>query len=143
MTFKAGSKEIDFSTGGNDEIVDLTGDVTKALADFGLKEGVVTVFAVGSTAAVTTLEFEAGLEADMKAFLRNLAPPGDWRHNATWGDGNGHSHIRAGLVGPSLTIPVIGGKLALGTWQQVVFIDSDIRGRSRRVIVQMTGETGK
>ncbi|MFA5867649.1 MAG: secondary thiamine-phosphate synthase enzyme YjbQ [Actinomycetota bacterium] len=141
MPFKAGSKEIDFSTGGNDEVVDLTGGVAKAVAEFGLKEGTVTVFAVGSTAAITTLEFEPGLEADIKVFLRDIAPAGDWRHNATWGDGNGHSHIRASLIGPSVTIPVTEGKLALGTWQQVVCIDNDIRGRSRRVILQMTGET--
>ncbi len=140
MPFKAGSKAIEFSTGGNDEVVDLTGAIDKAVAEFGLKEGTVTVFAVGSTAAITTLEFESGLEADIKEFLRDIAPPGDWRHNATWGDGNGHSHIRASLIGPSITIPVTGGQTTLGTWQQVVCIDSDIRGRSRKVIVQMTGD---
>lgn len=142
MAFKAGSKEIDFATSGKDEVVDLTGAVAKAVKEFDLKEGVVTVFAVGSTAAITTIEFEPGLEADIKNFLRDIAPAGDWRHNATWGDGNGHSHIRASLIGPSITIPVTDGKLILGTWQQVVCIDSDIRERSRRVIIQMTGDAG-
>lgn len=142
MAFKAGSKEIDFATNGKDEVVDLTGAVAKAVKEFDLKEGVVTVFAVGSTAAITTIEFEPGLEADIKNFLRDIAPAGDWRHNATWGDGNGHSHIRASLIGPSITIPVADGKLILGTWQQVVCIDSDIRERSRRVIIQMTGDAG-
>lgn len=142
MAFKAGSKEIDFATSGKDEVVDLTGAVAKAVKEFDLKEGVVTVFAVGSTAAITTIEFEPGLEADIKNFLRDIAPAGDWRHNATWGDGNGHSHIRASLIGPSITVPVTDGKLMLGTWQQVVCIDSDIRERSRRVIIQMTGDAG-
>lgn len=142
MAFKAGSKEINFATNGKDEVVDLTGAVAKAVKEFDLKEGVVTVFAVGSTAAITTIEFEPGLEADIKNFLRDIAPAGDWRHNATWGDGNGHSHIRASLIGPSITIPVADGKLILGTWQQVVCIDSDIRERSRRVIIQMTGDAG-
>lgn len=142
MAFKAGSKEIDFATSGKDEVVALTGAVAKAVKEFDLKEGVVTVFAVGSTAAITTIEFEPGLEADIKNFLRDIAPAGDWRHNATWGDGNGHSHIRASLIGPSITVPVTDGKLMLGTWQQVVCIDSDIRERSRRVIIQMTGDAG-
>jgi secondary thiamine-phosphate synthase enzyme len=140
MAFKAGSKELDFDTQGHDEVVDLTAKIAKAVAEFGLKEGIVTVFAVGSTAAVTTIEFESGLESDIKDFLNNIAPAGDWKHNATWGDGNGHSHIRASLLGPSIAIPVTGSKLSLGTWQQVVCIDSDIRTRSRKVIVQMTGE---
>jgi secondary thiamine-phosphate synthase enzyme len=140
MGFKAGSKELNFDTPGNDEVVDLTGSIARAVTEFGLREGTVTVFAVGSTAAITTLEFEPGLEADIKSFLRDIAPPGDWRHNATWGDGNGHSHIRASLLGPSLTIPVTDGKTTLGTWQQVVCIDSDIHARSRRVVLQMTGD---
>jgi secondary thiamine-phosphate synthase enzyme len=139
MAFKSGSVEVNFKTGGNDEVVDLTGAIVKAVKEFGLKEGTVTVFAVGSTAAVTTLEYEPGLEADIKNWLRDIAPAGDWRHNATWGDGNGHSHIRASLIGPSLTIPVADGVPVLGTWQQVVCIDSDIHGRSRRVVLQLTG----
>lgn len=140
MAFKSGSTEIDFNTKGDDEVVDLTSRVANIVKDFGLREGIATVFAVGSTAAVTTIEYESGLEADIKEFLRDIAPAGDWRHNATWGDGNGHSHIRASLIGPSLTIPVAGGRLTLGTWQQIVFIDCDIRARSRKIIVQMTGE---
>jgi len=141
MTIKAGSSVIKLSTKGNDEVVDLTPDVDRIVGEFGLREGVVTVFVDGSTAAVTTIEYEPGLVADVQGFLRNLAPAGDWHHNETWGDGNGHSHIKAGLIGPSLTIPVIAGKMTLGTWQQIVYIDSDIKARSRRVIVQLTGET--
>lgn len=140
MAFKAGSVDIEFSTSGNDEVVDLTSRITDAVTEFGLLEGVATVFAVGSTAAITTIEYESGLEADIKEFLRDIAPAGDWRHNATWGDGNGHSHIRASLIGPSLTVPIASGHLTLGTWQQIVLIDSDIKARSRKVIVQMTGE---
>lgn len=141
MTMRTASIPVEFKTGGNDEVVNLTQDVLDAVAKFKLKEGLVTIFATGSTASVTTLEYEPGLEVDIKGFLRDIAPAGDWRHNATWGDGNGHSHIRASLIGPSLTIPVTGGKPVLGTWQQVVYIDSDIRPRSRRVIVQLMGET--
>ncbi|MFH1736372.1 MAG: secondary thiamine-phosphate synthase enzyme YjbQ [Actinomycetota bacterium] len=137
---RTASISVEFTTGGNDEVVNLTQDVLNAVEKAKLREGLVTVFATGSTAAVTTIEYETGLEADIKTFLRDIVPAGDWRHNATWGDGNGHSHIRASLIGPSLTIPVTDGKPVLGTWQQVVYIDNDIRSRSRRVIIQLTGD---
>lgn len=140
MTMRTASISVEFTTGGNDEVVNLTQDVLNAVEKIKLREGLVTVFATGSTAAVTTIEYETGLEADIKTFLRDIVPAGDWRHNATWGDGNGHSHIRASLIGPSLTIPVTDGKPVLGTWQQVVYIDNDIRSRSRRVIIQLTGD---
>lgn len=141
MTMRTASILVEFTTGGNDEVINLTEDVLNAVEKTKLREGLVTVFATGSTAAVTTIEYETGLEADIKTFLRDIVPAGDWRHNATWGDGNGHSHIRASLIGPSLTIPVTDGKPVLGMWQQVVYIDNDIRSRSRRVIIQLTGDT--
>lgn len=141
MTIKTGTKTIEFSTGDNDEIVDITADVIKAVEAFGLSEGVVTVFVVGSTLAVTTMEFEPGLESDVKALLSELiSGTKNWRHNATWGDGNGHSHLKASLIGPSLSIPVNAGQPILGTWQQIVVLDFDIKARTRRVVLQLTGE---
>lgn len=139
MPIRSGAETIEFETRGNDEIVDITHQVAAVVAKFGLSEGVATVFVVGSTAAVTTMEFEPGLEADVKQWLRDLAPAGDWRHDATWSEANGHSHLRASMIGPSLTIPVTNGRLTLGTWQQIVVIDSDVKPRHRTVIIQMTG----
>jgi secondary thiamine-phosphate synthase enzyme len=138
---KSGSESIEFETRGNDEIVDITHQVAQAVSKFGLAEGIVTVFVVGSTAAVTTMEFEPGLEADVKQWLRDVAPAGDWRHDATWSEANGHSHLRASMIGPSLTIPVTNSRMTLGTWQQIVIIDSDVKPRHRTIIVQMAGET--
>ena len=140
MVLASGSSEIKFNTRGNDEIVDVTSRVAQIIGKFGLTEGIATVFVVGSTVSVTTMEFEPGLEADVKKWLRKTAPAGDWQHDATWSEANGHSHLRAGMIGPSLTVPVAGGRLTLGTWQQIVVIDHDVKPRVRRVVVQMTGE---
>jgi secondary thiamine-phosphate synthase enzyme len=108
----------------------------------GLQRGVVTVFVVGSTAAVTTVEYEPGLvEDDLAAAFERLAPKDiDYAHNERWGDGNGYAHVRASLIGPSLAVPFVEGKLVCGTWQQIVLVDFDNRPRSRRVVVQMVGE---
>jgi secondary thiamine-phosphate synthase enzyme len=103
----------------------------------------VTLFTPSSTSAITTIEYESGALDDLRRLLDQIAPPGaDYRHNLAWGDGNGHAHLRAALLGPSLTIPVVGGSLALGTWQQPLFIDFDTRPRQRRIVVVLQGEVG-
>lgn len=142
MSVRSGSAEIQFQTGGNDEVVEITDQVAQAVTDFKLTEGLVTVFVVGSTAAVTTLEFEPGLTADIKNWLRGVAPPGQWQHDAAWSEANGQSHLRASMLGPSVSVPVQDGRLTLGTWQQIVVIDSDVKPRRRRVVVQMIGDAG-
>jgi secondary thiamine-phosphate synthase enzyme len=120
---------------------DLTHDVARALQASGLRDGIVTVFVTGSTAAVTTIEFEPGAVADFDRLLSALAPYGqDYAHHLRWGDDNGSGHVRAALLGPSITVPFQQGRLALGTWQQIVLVECDTRGRSREVVVQMLGE---
>ncbi|MDP2953265.1 MAG: secondary thiamine-phosphate synthase enzyme YjbQ [Chloroflexota bacterium] len=126
---------------GNHDVMDITPQVTKAVKDSGLKAGIATVFVSGSTAGVTTVEYEPGLVADLEAMFEKIAPAGvEYRHNLRWGDGNGHAHLRASLLGPSLTVPFAEGELSLGTWQQIVVIDFDIRPRSREVVLQVMGE---
>lgn len=135
------TEHIDFQTKGNAEMTDLTAKVAGALERSGLRAGVVVVFASGATGAVTTIEYEPGLMADMKDALERIAPQKiEYAHNQRWGDGNGHSHIRASVIGPSLTVPFSEGKLLLGTWQQIVFLDLDNQPRYRRVVVQIIGE---
>ncbi len=132
---------VDFQTKGNAEMTDLTSKAARALERSGLEAGVVVVFAFGATGAVTTIEYEPGLVEDMKDALERIAPKEiEYAHNQRWGDGNGHSHIRASVIGPSLTVPFSEGKLMLGTWQQIVFLDLDNRPRYRRVVVQIMGE---
>jgi secondary thiamine-phosphate synthase enzyme len=140
MGFGSGAKDIEFNTGGADEVVDITAEVAQAVSEYGLVEGIATVFVVGSTASVTTLEYEPGLETDIKEWLRGLAPEGGWQHDAAWSEANGQSHLRASIIGPSLTVPVAEGQPVLGTWQQIVVIDHDVKPRRRRVVVQMVGE---
>ncbi len=134
-------REIRVSTVGQDDLIDLTDDVAAVVASTGVMDGVVVAFVVGSTAAVTTIEFEPGLAHDLPAALELIAPRhGHYEHEARWHDDNGHSHVRASLIGPSLTIPLVKGKLTLGTWQQVVLFECDTRPRERTVIVQVLGE---
>jgi len=122
-------------------VKDVTSTVSEALKSSGLQEGHATVFVAGSTAGVTTVEFEPGLVKDLNEFFQKIIPEGpDYHHHDTWGDDNGSSHVRAALLKPSLTIPFLKGKLLLGTWQQVVIIDFDTRPRNRDVIVQLAGE---
>jgi secondary thiamine-phosphate synthase enzyme len=129
------------STRGNADCQDITSRLSKAVADSMMESGTVTVFCPSSTSALTTIEFEAGAIADLGRLLDEIIPPGrDYAHNARWGDGNGHSHVRSALLGPSLTIPFIEGELTLGTWQQVVYIDFDVRPRQRELILQLIGE---
>jgi len=128
-------------TRGNSELLDITGMVSDLLSKHKLKEGNLTVFVSGSTASVTTTEFEPGLRKDIPEALNRLAPEGvPYHHDETWHDGNGHAHVRASILGPSLTIPFSGGEMLLGTWQQIVLIDFDNRPRDRKVIVQLIGE---
>ncbi len=130
-----------FSTDGDGTIIDITGELASAVDESGVATGQLTVIVPGSTGAVTTIEFEPGLLEDLPEFFEKIIPSGiRYRHDETWGDGNGYSHVRAALVGPSLTVPVSGGRLVLGTWQQVVFIDFDNRPRSRRVHISIIGE---
>jgi secondary thiamine-phosphate synthase enzyme len=128
-------------TRGDCDIVDITDSVRSALAASGIGDGLLTVFVVGSTAGVTTVEYEPGLVTDLQTLFEGVAPQGvAYAHDARWHDGNGHAHVRASLIGPSLTVPVVGGALCLGTWQQMILIDFDNRPRTREVVAQVTGE---
>jgi secondary thiamine-phosphate synthase enzyme len=133
--------ELELNTTGNGQMTDITAEVSRAAAESGIKDGIVTVFVPGATGAVTTIEYESGLEKDFAELIERLVPQGkEYAHNARWGDGNGHSHLRASLLGPSLTVPLTDGALTLGTWQQIVFVDFDTRSRMRNLIVQIVGE---
>ncbi|MEW6201204.1 MAG: secondary thiamine-phosphate synthase enzyme YjbQ [bacterium] len=135
------TEKLTFQMRGNSEIRDITGDVSDRLEKSGLKNGLVTVFVPGATGAVTTIENESGLVKDFRELMEKWIPSEkEYHHNLRWGDGNGHSHLRASIVGPSLAVPVVDGRMTLGTWQQIVLIDFDVRPRSRGIIVQMTGE---
>ena len=126
---------------GFSDILDVTSQVDEFLAQSKLLNGVVTVFTPGSTAGITTIEFENGAVADLKKAIGRLAPEGiHYDHDVRWGDGNGFAHVRAALVGPSLSVPFKEGRLQLGTWQQIVAIDFDNRSRTREIIVQVVGE---
>lgn len=129
------------NTKGNCDILDITGEVEKLINETGFIEGNVLVFAGGSTAGITTIEYEPGLLKDYPAFFNKIAPVNlSYEHDNTWHDGNGHSHVRAALQGASLTVPFTNSNLLLGTWQQIIFIDFDNRSRRREVIVQITGK---
>ena len=120
---------------------DVTPAVANALADSGLRSGIVTVFVVGSTAAITTLEFEDGVISDLGRALELVAPRhGEYEHHLRWHDDNGSSHVRAALIGPSVTVPFAEGRLMLGTWQQITLVELDTRGRTREVVIQVMGE---
>lgn len=135
------TKTLDFRTKGHAQMLDITSDTQRAVSDSGLKSGIVTVFVPGSTAALTTIEYEQGAVQDFQRLFDQIVDPDQhYAHNARWGDGNGHSHVRAALLGPSLTVPFNDGRLLLGTWQQIIFVDFDNRGRSRNVILQIMGE---
>lgn len=129
------------NTHGNSDCHDITDDLASAVLASGARSGTVTVFCPSSTSAVTTIEFESGAVADLRRLFDEILPPDrDYAHNARWGDGNGHSHTRAALLGPSLTVPFADGQLSLGTWQQVIHIDFDVRPRQRHLVVQIIGE---
>ena len=135
------TEHVRLSTQGDGQVLDLTTRVQSVLTGTGLRVGQVTVFVPGATAGVTTIEYEPGLVRDLPVAFERIAPRnGHYYHHETWNDGNGHSHVRASLLGPSLTIPFSQGRLILGTWQQVVLVDFDNRPRQREVVVQVNGE---
>jgi secondary thiamine-phosphate synthase enzyme len=139
MTVK--SLSIQLSTRGDTDIHDITDAVAHQVAQSGLKDGTVTIFCPSSTSALTTIEYENGALSDLKRLFNEIIPQNrEYAHNARWHDGNGHSHVRAALLGPSLTIPFVNGQLTLGTWQQVIYVDFDNRPRKRELIVQVIGE---
>lgn len=120
---------------------DITRKIQGAVSESGLKDGIAVVFVAGSTGAVTTIEYEPGLLADFPDMLQRIAPREiQYEHERRWHDGNGHSHVQASMIGPSLTVPFNGSRLTLGTWQQIVFVELDVRPRSRQLLVQMIGE---
>jgi secondary thiamine-phosphate synthase enzyme len=135
------TQELHLHTPGNCDIQDITSQVEQAVRDSGLQAGIVTIFCPGATGGLTTIEYESGVVADLQQILDEIVPPGrDYRHHLRWGDDNGHSHVRAALIGPSLTVPFVQRHLALGTWQQIVFLDFDTHPRSRRLVLQILGE---
>ena len=136
------TEQIKVKTQGNCDVVNITEQVSEVVAKSDMREGTVTVFNVGSTAGITTTEYEPGLvNYDIAAAFEKIAPAnGRYEHEETWHDDNGHSHVRASLLGPSLSVPVVDGRLTLGTWQQIILVDFDTRSRTRTVICQIIGE---
>jgi secondary thiamine-phosphate synthase enzyme len=133
--------QVRLSTRGHGDVIDITGEIDRQVRATGLENGTVTLFTPSSTSALTTIEYESGAVHDLQQLFDRVAPPDlEYRHNQRWGDGNGHSHVRHALLGPSLTIPFVAGRMTLGTWQQIIFVDFDNRSRSRSVIVQISGE---
>jgi len=132
---------ISLNTSGDAETNDITDAIVDVVSKSGLKAGTVTVFCPSSTSALTTIEYESGAVSDLKRLFEEIIPQNrEYAHNARWHDGNGHSHIRAALLGPSLTIPFVEGQLTLGTWQQVIYIDFDNKPRRRELVLQIIGE---
>lgn len=128
-------------TRGNTDILDLTPDVQEWIAAVGVYEGILSIFVPGSTGALTTIEYEPGLLQDLPELLEKLIPTNkSYHHDRTWHDGNGYAHLRAAMIGPGLTVPVHQGRLTLGTWQQIIFIDFDNRPRHRRIVLQLLAE---
>ena len=135
------SKRISIQTKGENEILDITKLVEEVVNETKLKDGVVIVFVPGATGALTTIEYEPGLLNDFPNMLERIAPKSvSYDHEKRWHDGNGHSHVRASLIGPSITVPFVSGDLTLGTWQQIVFIELDVHSRSRSLVLQIIGE---
>ncbi|MBN2304329.1 MAG: YjbQ family protein [Anaerolineae bacterium] len=131
---------IELGTQGNAQVVDISQQVVQAVQDSGLNSGIVTVFCPSATSALTTLEYESGCVRDLQRLFDEIIPANrDYYHNQRWGDGNGHSHARAALLGPSLTVPFVDRRLTLGTWQQIIYVDFDNRARQRRLVVQIMG----
>ena len=134
-------QQISVTTTGHGDTHDITDQVARAVSESGMTTGIVNVFNVGSTAAIGSIEFEPGLRADMPAILDKLIPPSrNYGHEQAWHYGNGHSHLQATLLGPSLTVPIADGKLVLGTWQQIFHLECDVRGRQRTVIITVIGK---
>jgi len=135
------TKTIKLKSRGETDIINITNETQDAVQKSKIKNGIVTVFVPGATGGITTVEYEAGLVKDLKDVFEKIAPRnGEYAHNLKWGDGNGFSHVRASMLGPSLTVPFSDGNLTLGTWQQIIFIDFDNRARTREIILQIMGE---
>ncbi|MBU4255767.1 MAG: secondary thiamine-phosphate synthase enzyme YjbQ [Candidatus Thermoplasmatota archaeon] len=135
------SETISVSTKGETDIINITEDVSSIAEKSGIKNGIGCVFVPGATGAITTIEYEPGLLQDLPKALERLFPKNiEYKHHETWQDGNGHSHVRASIIGPSLAVPIKNGKLILGTWQQIVFVELDVRKRKREIIVQIVGD---
>src|SRR2546421_8192123 len=140
-TMMVKSQELRFRTHREGEILDITERIRRIVESSTLRDGVATLFVPGSTGAITTIEYEPGLLADFPVALERLAPKeAPYEHENRWHDGNGHSHVRASMIGPDLSVPFLDRKLALGTWQQIVFLELDVRPRDRTVIVQLVGD---
>ncbi len=134
------TKNIQIKSKSENDIIEITDEVTKTVKESKIQNGAVVVFVVGSTAAITTIEYEPGLQKDFPEMLSRLAPKDiEYAHDNTWHDGNGHLHVRASLIGPGLTIPFVEGLLTLGTWQQIVLVEMDTRPRERKIIIQVIG----
>jgi secondary thiamine-phosphate synthase enzyme len=135
------TKTIAVSSNGENHMIDITCQTDEAIKSSELQHGIVTIFVSGSTAAITTIEYEPGLKKDFPKMLARIAPREiEYEHDNTWHDGNGHSHVRASLIGPSLTVPFENKSLMLGTWQQIIVLEMDIRPRERKIILQIIGE---
>jgi secondary thiamine-phosphate synthase enzyme len=135
------TQTLQFSTRGDSDTRDITREVASSVAASGLRDGIVALFVVGSTAGLTTIEFEPGAVTDFAGAFERIAPRGiEYKHHVRWHDDNGHSHVRAALLGPSLVVPFSGGTLALGPWQQIILVDFDTRPRNREVVAQLIGE---
>jgi secondary thiamine-phosphate synthase enzyme len=135
------TSSISLGTRGNADVHDITDQVAKSILQSGLTDGIVTIFCASSTSALTTIEYESGAVSDLRRLFDEIIPQNrEYAHNERWHDGNGHSHVRAALLGPSLTIPFVDGQLTLGTWQQIIYVDFDNHPRQRRLILQLVGE---
>jgi len=135
------NKKIGIQTKGDCDMIDVTPQIAKEISNSNIGSGIATIFVSGSTAGITTIEYEGGLVSDFKDMWdRNVPSNITYQHNRRWGDGNGYSHVRASLLGPSLTIPFVNKKMTLGTWQQIVVVDFDNRPRSREIVLQLLGE---
>lgn len=139
MVVKSGT--INLNTNGNADVLNITDQVSRIVGESDLKDGVVTIFTPSSTSGLTTIEYESGCLSDLRRLFDEIIDPNrQYTHNARWGDGNGHSHVRAALLGASFSVPFINRKMTLGTWQQIIFVDFDNRSRRRELIVQLMGE---
>lgn len=139
MTVK--TESINLSTNGNADIIDITEAVNSHISESGINNGIVTIFSPSATSAITTIEYESGCVSDFKRLFDEIIPQNrDYSHNLKWGDGNGHSHVRAALLKASLTVPFVEKRLTLGTWQHIIFLDFDNRSRRRELVLQMMGE---
>ena len=135
------TESISLNTRGNADIQDITDHIARHVTESGFKDGIVTVFCPSATSALTTIEYESGALSDLRRLFEEIVPQNrEYAHNDRWQDGNGHSHVRAALLGPSLTIPFVNSQLTLGTWQQVIYVDFDVRPRQRQLVVQILGE---